>query len=82
MSATSVAAGAVLRALDKIGGPQRMPVMSIGVRRDIPFEDETIEQSEYAPLLKAKRVIDKYTHLEYVTNTITWIIKVVCVHIV
>jgi hypothetical protein len=39
-SATGVATGATLRAIDKANGPSRKPCQSMGILRHIPCEDE------------------------------------------
>jgi hypothetical protein len=71
-SATSVAAGAVMRAQNREGGPSRKPDLSLGVLRHIPYDEAMYsgevlrQQLNYAD--KSKRT--------YIKDTIEWVIKV------
>ncbi|KAF2178399.1 hypothetical protein K469DRAFT_731829 [Zopfia rhizophila CBS 207.26] len=74
--ATGVAIGALLRALNKKNGPKRIPHMSYGILRHIPYQPEAVEEHPYlAPILEGKVVFDKVDGRYYVDNTIFWIIK-------
>ncbi|KAJ8115705.1 hypothetical protein OPT61_g2702 [Boeremia exigua] len=72
-SATGVATGAILRAIDKANGPSRIPCQSIGVLRHIPCHDED-DQYPREVFNQPKR----WSHQEkqnYVMDTILWIVK-------
>ena len=45
-SATGVATGAILRAVNKANGPSRIPCQSIGILRHIPSNDENGDYSK------------------------------------
>ncbi|KAH8685484.1 hypothetical protein BGZ60DRAFT_365995 [Tricladium varicosporioides] len=67
---TVVARGAVLRALDKDDGPDRITSCSYGFLRTEPWEPEHIPAHS-----KVKCHIDKTDGEKYVDNTINWLIQ-------
>lgn len=73
-SATGVATGAILRAVDKTGGPSRITSQSVGVLRHIPADDRGFYSSEVRAQLA--ELDDEDGHL-YIWDTIEWkVIKV------
>lgn len=72
MSATGVATGAILRAVNKASGPLRIPYQSIGVLRHIPC-DKTDEYSAEVLAQESKR--NDQEGVSYILNTIFWVMK-------
>src|SRR5262245_43001266 len=68
-SVTAVASGAVLRALNKDQGPQRIARSSYGILRDEPFDQDLEEHKG------VKATTDKFDGELYVTATIDWLLK-------
>ncbi|KAJ4364798.1 hypothetical protein N0V95_000642 [Ascochyta clinopodiicola] len=71
--ATGVATGAILRAINKSNGPSRIPCQSIGVLRHIPCDPEN-EPYTSEVLKQPKKWVDQ-EDLDYIMDTIRWIIK-------
>lgn len=67
----AVAAGAVLRALDKTGGPSRWSKSSYGILRSEPY-------MKYPEHSDAKSVVDKFDKMRWVKDTIYWVLECVC----
>lgn len=72
MSATGVATGAIMRAMNKADGPSRLPCQSIGILRHIPCDQE----EEYpAEIMLQQREWSAEEQVDYVMNTIEWLVK-------
>jgi hypothetical protein len=71
-SATGVATGAILRAIDKVHGPSRKPCQSIGILRHIPCDDEGMYPAE---VMLQPRTWSDPEQEEFVMNTIEWVVK-------
>ncbi|SPO06110.1 related to hsp70 protein [Cephalotrichum gorgonifer] len=67
-TATAVASGAVLRAINKGRGPRRTARSSYGILRTEPH-------GEFPEHEGVKPTLDKHDGLAYVTNTIDWVLK-------
>ena len=81
MCATGIAKGGILRALDKTNGPVRVPRMSYGVLRHIPYQPEAVEEFPEleGPMSACKPKKGCMLDGElYIDNTIDWVIKAVC----
>ena len=65
-----MAHGAVLRALDKEGGPVRITRTSFGFLRSEPFDKDLIEAH-----VGVRRDFDKLDGMYYIRNTIDWLVK-------
>ena len=64
--------------MNKTNGPKRIPLVSVGVLRDIPYEPDAVEQyPELRPTLNAQVTFDDLLNEYYVENTILWLIKAV-----
>lgn len=74
-SATGVATGAILRAIDKANGPSRKPCQSIGILRHIPCDDEDMYPVE---VMLQPRTWNDLEQEDFVMNTIEWVVKKVC----
>ncbi|KAK0620779.1 hypothetical protein B0T14DRAFT_522135 [Immersiella caudata] len=72
-TATAVARGAVLRALNKNGGPSRHAKTSYGIWR-------SEEYGAFPEHAEAKKSYDKHDGLEYAAATIDWVLKLVIFH--
>jgi hypothetical protein len=72
-SATGVAVGAIMRALNKENGPKRVPCQSIGILRHVPYEPEVYSKEVLAQEWE-KNDIDEES---YIRRTILWVIKMV-----
>lgn len=73
MSATGVATGAILRSINKASGPSRIPCQSIGILRHIPCD---YENDEYTiDVLKQPKKWSAQEGMDYITNTIRWVVK-------
>ncbi|KAK5631094.1 hypothetical protein RRF57_006809 [Xylaria bambusicola] len=70
ISVTAVASGAVLRAMNKDLGPARYAKSSYGIIRSEPYG----EYNEHI-IANAKGYMDKCDGVEYVRNTIYWVLK-------
>lgn len=72
---TAVACGAVIRALRKEEGPERVLQSSYGFLRTEPFGSHTEHEGQ-------KPKPDRIDGLEYIENTIDWVINKVrsCMH--
>jgi hypothetical protein len=73
-SATGVAKGALMRAMNKDHGPKRIPVQSIGILHHVSddpakYPDEVLQQTDWDE--------NDVTGEWYIMNTIQWLIKVV-----
>lgn len=68
-SATAVASGAVLRALNKENGPRRFARSSYGLLRSEPYGDYPEQQKGVRPYY------DPDDGLPYVWQTIKWVVK-------
>lgn len=78
MSATGVATGAIMRAINKANGPSRIPCQSIGILRHIPWD----QPEDYpADILSQPRKWSAPEQKDYVMNTIHWVVKKVCLSI-
>lgn len=75
MSATGVATGAILRAINKANGPSRTPCQSIGVLRHIPCDNP---EDYTAEVLEQPRDPSEVDQKDYIMNTIYWVVKKVC----
>lgn len=75
MSATGVATGAILRTINKANGPSRIPCQSIGVLRHIPCDQDIEYTSE---VLAQPNTWHAQENMNYVMNTIRWVVKKVC----
>ncbi|KAF5674771.1 Hsp70 chaperone protein [Fusarium circinatum] len=64
----AVASGAVLRALNKANGPERIARSSYGILRTEPFK----EYSEHEGLRPS---YDRHDGMPYIKNTIDWVLK-------
>ncbi|KAH6633440.1 hypothetical protein C7974DRAFT_171421 [Boeremia exigua] len=73
LSATGVATGAILRAINKANGPSRIPCQSIGVLRRIPCDDDNEDYA--ADVLRQPRKWSTEEAKEYVMDTIFWVVK-------
>ncbi|KAJ4342040.1 hypothetical protein N0V87_001366 [Didymella glomerata] len=72
MSATGVATGAILRAINKANGPSRIPCQSIGILRHIPCD----QPEDYpAEVLSQPSKWSAAEQKPYVMNTIHWVVK-------
>lgn len=71
-SATGVATGAILRAINKKEGPSRKPCQSIGILRHIPCDDEDMYPVE---VMLQPRTWSDPEQEEFVMNTIEWVVK-------
>lgn len=76
MSATGVATGAVLRAINKANGPSRIPCQSIGILRHIPCDYDNDEYT--TEVLAQPKRWSAQEEMDYVMNTIRWVVKKVC----
>jgi hypothetical protein len=80
MCATGIAKGGILRGLNKTNVPVRVPRMSIGVLRHIPYQPEAV--SEF-PELKGPMSVGKPRKRDMldgqfdIDNSIDWVIKAV-----
>lgn len=72
MSATGVATGAILRAINKANGPSRIPCQSIGILRHIPCD----QPEDYpAEVLSQPSKWSAAEQKPCVMNTIHWVVK-------
>jgi hypothetical protein len=75
MSATGVATGAILRAINKANGPSRIPCQSVGILRHILCD----QPEDYpAEVLSQPREWSAPEQKDCVINTIHWVVKKVC----
>lgn len=74
-SATGVATGAIMRAINKTDGPWRIPCQSICILRHIPCDHKGTYP---AAVLAQPQEWDVQQRAYYVTNTILWVVKKVC----
>ncbi|KAF2178402.1 hypothetical protein K469DRAFT_695689 [Zopfia rhizophila CBS 207.26] len=77
-SGPAVAKGAILRALDKEHGPKRLPRMSYGVLRHVPYEPQIARRDPKLKHLLAWKYKPKTNDIdgrEYIHNVIEWPIK-------
>ncbi|KAG5655397.1 hypothetical protein KAF25_006900 [Fusarium avenaceum] len=64
----AVASGAVFRALNKDGGPERMARASYGIQRTEPFKQYSEHEGQNATK-------DVHDGLPYITKTVDWVLK-------
>jgi hypothetical protein len=64
----AVASGAVFRALNKDGGPERMARASYGIQRTEPF-------GQYPEYKGLKPSHDRLDGFAYITKTVDWVLK-------
>lgn len=72
ISSTAVAKGAILRALKKANGPERIIQCSYGFLRDELYDPETHPEHK-----RAKANVDEGDGKKYVVDTIDWLISAV-----